>query len=623
MTGSLVSGLLGQVVGGRYLLIESLGESESGVVCAADDLTSGMKVAVKLLHPALAAERGFVRRLRTELRTVSRLRHPNLLPVLDFGEGDEGFWFVSTLMAASLGTFAARGLRLDGRQVVAIGAAAAAGLEHAHAHGVVHRGITPGNVLLSEHGSVCLGDFGVARALAATSGRETGVLGSTRYLAPEQLSGAPVGPPADVYSLALCLLEVLEGRHPFAGSEGLESVATRTARPLEASEDHGELGRLLEECGRLEPFRRPTAAEMCRALGELADRLGPPAPLPLVDLPPTRSGRTGSVGGVRLVTTPGGVPIARAPDAPEVGMSHDVRPLPSRGSRVAAVVVTMLLVVALLGGGAWAWWATRVEKHTVPDLIGLAETDARRRIDGLGWQVERVESRRDGTRPGEVIDQEPPPGESLAEGRTLRLVVSLGATLARPPRDLVGLTLEEARIRLVEAGFELGDSTLRHDEDAPPGVVIATERLPDLLPKGSAIDVVVSDGPRPREIPRDLVSQPAEEAERRLRELGLKVARRSSPSETVPAGKVVKTEPAAGAKVEKGSEVTLVVSSGPPMVEVPDVVGLQASAAAEELEAAGLGVEGTVGPPNRKVLRTDPPTGSEVRKGTSVTLYTE
>jgi eukaryotic-like serine/threonine-protein kinase len=218
----------------RYELERELGRGGMAIVYAALDTEMGRRVALKVLAAHLAGDPDFRKRFLREARIAASLSHPNLVRVYDIGEHDGLPCIVMEL---------AEGGTLEGGRLTSAEAAQVAeGLAYAHAHGVVHRDLKPGNLLRTVDGVVKLADFGIARAAEETRVTQIGtVLGTLRYLAPEQAEGRDVGPEADVYSLGVVLEELLEEK-------------PRSVR------------RLLERCRARDPRRRPTAVDLATVL---------------------------------------------------------------------------------------------------------------------------------------------------------------------------------------------------------------------------------------------------------------------------------------------------------------------------------------------------------------------
>jgi serine/threonine-protein kinase len=266
----------------------------------------------------------------------------------------------------------------------------------------------------------------------------------------------------------------------------------------------------------------------------------------------------------------------------------------------------------------------------VPDFVGQDVAAVTASADELGWQVDdSTEDRRDGTVPGQVLAQDPPPGETLAEGEVLRLTVSLGPTLVAAPQ-LPGVPLDQATAAIEQAGFVVGSVSRAVDEEVPVDAVIsATPADPALqvdsqgrLPKGTSIDLVVSSGPAPRVVPPGLQGAGAGDAVAALEAVQLVPRRNESFSEVVPEGFVISVSQAPGTEVARGSDVVLEVSKGPAPITVPDVRFNSGSVATALLEDAGFTVSGIEGSPSGMVLATDPPAGEQHPRGTAVRIFT-
>ena len=199
-----------------YTLLEAIGHGGMAVVYRARQDSLERTVAVKILSENLAASPEFIERFRREARTAANLRHPNVITVFDFGQDERGvpYLVLEYIEGPTLADLMDRGLE-DGR-VPDLLDQIAAGLDYAHARGVIHRDIKPGNVLLTDDGRAVLADFGLAWLLEGAHLTLTGgVIGTPEYMAPEQAGGEPIDHRADVYSLGVVLYEMLVGERPF------------------------------------------------------------------------------------------------------------------------------------------------------------------------------------------------------------------------------------------------------------------------------------------------------------------------------------------------------------------------------------------------------------------------
>ena len=234
MAISGVADLTGRVLAGRYRLLAPIGAGASGRVYVADDVRLRRRVAVKVLHAALADDAGFLRRFRAEAQVAASLHHPNVMAVYDWGEDDVPFMVLELLRGGSLRGLLDADEHLTLAQAAHVGRQVTAALEYAHVRGLVHRDIKPANLLFDEHGIVRVADFGLARALAEASWTEPAgsVVGTARYAAPEQASGAPLDGRADLYSLAIVLVESVTGTVPAMSDTAIGTLAARQHTPV-------------------------------------------------------------------------------------------------------------------------------------------------------------------------------------------------------------------------------------------------------------------------------------------------------------------------------------------------------------------------------------------------------
>jgi beta-lactam-binding protein with PASTA domain len=713
MTSPRLAEETGRVLGGRYRLIAPVGVGTSSRVFLAVDTQLRRRVAVKLLHEALAEDDAFLRRFRAEARAAGALNHPNIVAVFDWGEdrAEDGavvpYLVTEFLGGGSLRDVLDRGTPLTPSQAVVVGLDAARALAHAHLRGLVHRDVKPGNLLFDDEGRLRLADFGLARALAEASWTEPSgaTVGTARYASPEQALGRRLDGRSDVYSLGLVLVECLTGRVPFTGDTTTATLALRTQGDLELGSDLGPLRSVLERSGRLDPEGRPEAAELEIALMAAAEGLPRPEPVPIVrtlgdgedtselylvreidvlgpaevDLatgaPAETTERAATPGDPVVIEDPDPVvisdeellaternPIVVAEEFERLAASRpaslgrvdpfpDTTPGPKEPTRkerrqlrrearrerrasagrrwprrVLAVLVVLLLVASAAGG--W-WFFVRVPVHDVPTFTGMTVEQATERAEDLGFDVDdSTTTRRDGTEPGEVLEQRPAPGQPLEEGETVRLTVSLGPTLTGLP-DVANRPEGEARTALEQAGLVVGDVARAHHEEVPEGAVInaplaeGVEAEADgTVPKGSTVNLLVSAGPAPRAVPDGLVGATRADAVAALEAVQLTAEVTEDYSETVAEGVVISAGQPAGTELARGAAVPIVVSLGPAPIEVPDVKWISGAMAAQQLEEAGFTVSSLDGSPSSMVLATDPPAGEQHPRGTAVRLFT-
>ncbi|HEV2754283.1 MAG TPA: protein kinase [Actinomycetota bacterium] len=412
-----------RILGGRYRLEERVAAGGMGTVFAATDERLHRRVAVKLLKDDLAGDQRFVERFRREARAAAALSHPNVATVFDFGE-DEGTPFI--VMELVPGRDLARLLREEGplppERVRAVAAQLYAALAHAHAAGLVHRDVKPANVIVDDSGRVKVTDFGIARAAGESTLTQTGsVLGSAQYMAPEQASGAPVTPAADVYSAGIVLYEMLTGSVPFTADSALavamRHVSDDVPAPSELTPDvPADLDDLVKSATARDASARPPAAEIAAALeGRGTD--------------PTQV----MTAGTSSETTVWPIP----------GATYDPRRLGTQVLVVAGVLALGAVIV-------FAWLLSRPDDrvqrsvdrdrpaaraterpeeasqaYELDDFAGWSFPDAEQELKEQGLVVERVEIESDVPK-DLVIDSVPPSGTAMSEGETVTLTVSKG-----------------------------------------------------------------------------------------------------------------------------------------------------------------------------------------------------
>ena len=615
---------IGRVLGGRYRLLTPIGTGASAQVFLAEDVTLRRQVAVKVLHPALAEDESFLRRFRAEAQQAAALNHPNAMRVFDWGESADGpFLVLEHLGGGSLRDLLDAGHLLSPSQALLVGLEAARGLDYAHRRGLVHRDIKPANLLFDDEARMCIADFGLARALAEAAWTEPAgaILGTARYASPEQAQGLSVDGKADVYSLALVLVEAVTGQVPFAADTTIATLMARVNAHFAAPEALGALGPALEQATHPDPAERLDARRLVTALEQAARDLPAPGRLPLAQ---RRAGGDATVvlaSPAADVTELGVVPRSGGnPGAEEAAPATDLLLPAARRRRRRWPWVVLVAFLAVLGAAsAFAISQARIPKHRVPTLQGKTIVEARAEVADEKFKVTAGEGRFDETVPVDhILEQDPARAASLREGAAVKVVLSKGPQPRAVP-DLADTDQTTAEQRLKDAGF-VAKVAPQADEEKAKGVVLSWSPN-GTLPRGTEITVTVSSGPAPREIP-DVTGKSYEEAAAALTAAGLQPQQNEVFSADVDKGLVVGTKPGVGKTVDRDSVVTVNVSKGPDTVAVPDVTGRSVTDATAALQAAGLQVSGTGGRPRgQTVFLTDPQAGTRIPRNSGVFLY--
>jgi eukaryotic-like serine/threonine-protein kinase len=604
-------------------VVERVASGGMGEVFLARDTVLDREVAIKVLHRSLAGDQAFVDRFRREARAAAGLSHPNIVAVFDWGSVDGIYYMVMEYVRGR----AARALlnqygRLEPAQAVDVVRQTLLGLEHAHHQGIVHRDIKPENVLVTTEGVVKVADFGLARAYA--DGRQTQagtVTGTVQYLAPEQIRGEPADPRSDLYSLGIVTYELLTGKLPFTGETAMsiayKHLSGRVPRPsvvvptIPADLD----GFVVSATDRDRELRPESATVMRHDLEALAPELPAAKRLEsIVDATPVEPGED---------VAPTGV--VQVPDLPtgEAGLNTQTIP---RSKRVREHRwrrrFGVLALVAALAASAWGIWTYVIPHHAdIPALAGDSVAAAQSQLDGLGFAVRIADGQySEKIAADHVLRVQPSSGTSLELGETVTLVPSLGPPPVAIP-SIEGKTLEQARHLLQKAGLTLGEQTLRHDDSVPEGSIIATVQNGQ-IPKGSAVDVIVSKGPAPLPVP-SVAGMTEDEATGALQDAGFVVAVETDFSNTIDRGEVINAAPKSGTVAPYGSTVTITVSQGPEQFAVPSFSGLSKSGAESKAADYGLKVSFFIIPNTQgvTVISQSPGAGSTVTYGDTITLY--
>jgi len=637
---------IGRVLGDRYRLVTALGTGASAHVYLADDVSLHRRVAIKVLHPALAGDSSFLRRFRAEAQAVAALNHPNILQVYDWGEeNDEPYLVLEYLAGGSLRQVYDTGVRLMPEQAVQVGIEAAAGLDYAHRRGLVHRDIKPANLLFDADQRLRIADFGLARALAEAAWTEPdgAILGTARYAAPEQVEGWVLDGKADVYALALVLYEGVTGEAAFIGDTTVSTLMARLDTLLPEHEALGPLADILIWAAAPDPSERLDAAQFGRELDEVARTLPQPLALPLAEthaLDPEH-------GLDRVMARPARRPSRSYEERTELGVpglqgaeaqGDDEDGDEGGAARVRTrrrwpwVVVIAVVVAALIGVGVAAAAKDKLftPSHPVPRLVGktLAAATAAAHPDHFTVRT-TGHAHSITTAAGLILSQHPNTVSggkpvTLKQGSTISVVLSSGP----PPVTIPNLSAATSCTQAVQALAAVHlvgtcpPSVAQYSSTVVAGAVLSTSPA-GTAPYGSTVTIVTSKGHAPVAVPTVTgTGSTYASAAAALTTAGFVPAQANAYSATVPVGQVIGTTPAAGAQ-PFGSKVTVNISLGPQPVAIPNVVGSSVAAATAALQALGLNVAGPYGPAgSTTVLSLDPAAGTSVLPGTTVNIYT-
>ncbi len=651
----------GRLLDGRYLMGPRIARGGMASVHEATDTRLERTVAVKIMHAGLGDDDEFAARFVREARAAARLSHPNVVAVYDQGD-DQGTVFLAMELVSghTLRDTISKESPMPPSRALALLEPVLSALASAHRAGLIHRDVKPENVLIADDGRIKVADFGLAKAVSADTQHTAtkGILiGTVSYLAPELVVEGRADARADVYAAGVMLYELLTGAKPHEGESPIQVaykhvhhdvpppsrlvpdlppyvdalVARATARdpglrPADASVLLHQVHRVsnaladgvrddADLTADLAPMlisgaRSDTASDLWDA-DEMATLMAP-AEAP-TQLAPARE---------HTVTYPAAKPPPVSPP-PSLSPSREPRPRRPRRSRRGPLLLVLALLLAT-AGGAGAYWFGWARYTSTPGVLGLSESAAESKLEASGLSVDYAEEAFSETVPvGRVIETDPSAGSRILEDGTVTITLSLGKERYDIPK-VKGLTEDQAQDALLEVKLAFDETIERFSETVPEGTVLRSIPVSGTtLRPGAAVDLVVSKGRKPIKV-GSWVGDDVDDATEALDARGLRAEVVSEEyDETVPEGRVISQEPRRGTLFQ-GGVVSLVVSRGPELVEVPSVTASGVEEAVAQLEALDFVVKldrsGATYIGLEYVLSSDPDAGEMVPKGTTITL---
>ena len=552
---------IGQIIKERYEIVEILGEGGMAFVYKAKDKQLQRNVAIKTLKPNYVNQEKFVDRFRREAQTAANLNHPNIVQIFDWGIEDEPYFVMEYIEGNTLTSIITGNKTVGLNDILYIGSQVANGLKEAHKHGLVHRDIKPGNIMITPDGKVKVTDFGIVSLQNEESDiTKTGaVLGTASYISPEQAQGKPVSFESDLYSLGTVLYELIAGNPPFTGDS---PIATATKH-------------LTDKPEKLSNYRKDIPKALENAILKLLEK--------------RPSDRFKSAEDLRAL-------LLQQRKQIQINQTQEnLVDLTNPKIKFRFTLPALIISVALVFGTVWALSnvfdglpadggaPTLIE---IPDLTGSEQAQALNDLQSLGFIV-GIENAADSSVPAGFVITTQPPADTITNPDTLvTIIVSVGPE-AFPIPYVVDLEVARGVYVIKESGFQVGQQLEINDDNIPRGFIISqnpiagTKMSPD-----STVDLVISAGPSLIEI-SDLSRKSIVDAIQILETLGFEYEFIEEYSEDVSVGLVSHTIPRAGELVTIDQVIQVIVSIGL-KIEVPNLIGFTYQEASNILQEIGL-----------------------------------
>ncbi|MFY9190458.1 MAG: Stk1 family PASTA domain-containing Ser/Thr kinase [Lawsonella sp.] len=607
----------------RYELGGILGYGGMSEVRAATDTVLQREVAIKILRPDLARDTTFLERFRNEARNSARLNHPNIVAVHDAAiasEDDETVPYI--VMELVRGQILRHIVKEDGalypQRAMHIMADVCSALHYSHEMGIVHRDIKPGNIMITNTGKVKVMDFGIARVLThPTSMTGTSeVMGTAQYLSPEQARGQTVDARSDIYSTGCVLYEAITGQAPFEGDSPIAIAYQHVQEPVRPPSQLNDLvpyeldAVVLKALAKNPDDRYQSAGEMEADLVTVLHGQTPTAMTSNQDTQPHAVLDDATLDKLGAAAGAGAAGLGGAADDGVGAVDGAVGDVADNGAttpREAGVsaptsIAAMMAAAAASGQANRAQVSRDVKEETAEQRKPITETGVH--FGPLGDNGDNGDDKADSadTTPPhdtEDVDSTAPtatlqtvPVEKLGTGSSGSAggAKDAGSTAASDYKSSAAAESRDSKASTDSASEEDSKRTrLRRRLKkvatalailigvAAAGIVI-TEAITGVSIFASQVAVA------------DVTNMKAEPAAEQLRSQGFTVTLDAEPSNTVPRGMVVRTDPAASTMVARGGRITVIVSSGKGPIEVPDVRGMKEKEAREKLSLVGLKV---------------------------------
>lgn len=583
--------IIGKVLGGRYKIVEKIGEGGMAVVYKAKCSLLNRYVAVKILRREFINDEEFIEKFKREAQAAASLSHANIVNVYDVGMEDGIYYIVMEYInGKTLKDIIDEKGKLDTKETLDISLKVVDALIHAHANKVIHRDIKPHNIMVTPEGRVKVTDFGIARAATSSTIASTNsVMGSAHYFSPEQARGGYTDERSDIYSVGIMMYEMITGKLPFNGdspvtiaikhiqddpvppseidptvSKDLESVVMRCIRKNQ-SERYKNSEELLRD---LKDVKYGTFSNVNKFDDSFTQALpildqtvlmSATEKIPVITDKDLKKPRKSKVKKEKIVKP-------EKPVKPEK-VAKPVKPKKVKAEKKKrkksnlAPILLALMVVLLATGLVLGIRGMGSSEVAIPELSGKTEQQATQELNELGLKLDVTDYRESDQEKGYIIEQLDKAGNQVKKGFAVKVISSSGIASVSVP-ELFGMTAEEAEKELAENGLVLGSVSNEDSEYQKDTVISQSQRQGKELKSGEKIDIVLSKGVKTVSVP-DVRGLTQEVAKRLLESNSLRIGTISKQESDQTAGNIIAQSPEINTEVEEGTAVELVISVAP------------------------------------------------------------
>ncbi len=558
-----------KILAGRYELIEKIGEGGMAIVYKAKCRLLNRFVAIKILKPEFVKDAKFIESFRRESQAAASLSHPNIVNVYDVGKEGNIYYIVMELIDGEvLSDIINRDGALPESQAVSIVKQIASALSLAHRNHIIHRDVKPHNILITNDGTAKITDFGIAKAVnSATIVNNTStIMGSVHYFSPEQARGGYVDEKSDIYSLGIVLYEMATGKVPFDADNPVSVAIMHINNEIQPpSQLNPNISQELEDIilkatEKYQTNRYKTADEMLDALEKYGQRSSAEPKVILGDDYEASVADNGRI--MITIREEGQDKMEKTREKDSIKPKKKIRISKVKAAAIILALICAIpasqLVLAVVTGGF-------AEKDvTVPDLTGMTIAEAETKLEEIGLKYEVDSELYDSEyAAGEIMSQDPSADMAVKEGYTIQINISKGVKEGSIP-NLTNKSLEDAAFTLENYGFVQGGVTIQNSELPKNFVISQSPAAGTPAAKGTAVDMVVSDGLKTAQISMpNLIGMNVEAAKQEIIKAGLLMADPVYEYSNVYALNVVMNQAVpAGTEVARDTAVVLTVSKG-------------------------------------------------------------